>query len=67
MSCEHRSILSPKPKKLIFTPVEQVYTQELERITTYVKMGKDKKTWAFKVRLVGLFEIEWRISHHFIC
>jgi hypothetical protein len=66
MSHEHGSILSPKSKKLIFTPTEHVYIHELERITTYVRMGKEKKTWVSKVGLVGLFEIEWKIPCHFI-
>jgi hypothetical protein len=30
-----------------------MYTQELKRITTWVRMGKDEKKWAFRVELVG--------------
>jgi hypothetical protein len=57
MFCQARFILSPKPEKLIFTPIEQSYIQKLKKITTLVKMGEDEKKWAFRVRLVGLFEL----------
>jgi hypothetical protein len=30
-------------QRLIFTPIEKTYVQELERITTQVSMGKDEK------------------------
>jgi hypothetical protein len=36
-----------------------MYIQELERITTWVKMGEDEKKWASKVGLVGLLELKW--------
>jgi hypothetical protein len=56
--------LSLRPNRLIFTPIEQTYTQELERITTRVRMGKDETQWASKVRLVGLLELQWRTPHY---
>ncbi len=46
MFYQPRSILSPKPKRLIFTPIKQSYTQKLKKITTWVKMGEDEKKWA---------------------
>jgi hypothetical protein len=49
MVCQARSMLSPERKKLIFTPIEQAYTQKLERITTWVRMGDYEKQWASKV------------------
>jgi len=57
MFCQARFILSPKLERLIFTQIEQSYTQKLKKITTSVKMGKDEKKWALRVRLVGLFEL----------
>lgn len=43
MAHQARSMLSLEPKRLILTPVEQTYAQKLERITTWVNMGEDKK------------------------
>jgi hypothetical protein len=34
-----------------------MHTQELERIATWVSMGKDEKQWASKARLLGLLEL----------
>ncbi len=50
--------------KKIFTPIEQLYIQELERIITWVKMGEVEKRWATNIGLVGLLEIDWRTPHH---
>jgi hypothetical protein len=57
MFYQARSIHSPKLERLIFTPIQQSYTQKLKKNTTWVKMGEDKKKWVFRVRLVGLFEL----------
>jgi hypothetical protein len=46
MACQARFVLLPKPKRFIFTLIEHMYIQELERITTWVKMGEDEKQWA---------------------
>jgi hypothetical protein len=43
MAHQTRYVLSPKPERLIFTPIEKTYVQELERITTQVSMGEDEK------------------------
>jgi hypothetical protein len=51
-------MLSLKPERLIFTPIEQTYIQELERIITWVTMGEDEKKWASKVKLVGLLKLQ---------
>ncbi len=37
---------------------------ELERITTWVRMGKNEKQWASIVKLVGLFELQWKAPCH---
>jgi hypothetical protein len=59
MAHQTRYVLSPKPERLIFTPIEKTYVQELERITTRVNMGEDEKWWASIVRLVRLLELLW--------
>jgi len=41
----------------MFAPIEQSYTHELERITTWVHMREIRKIWASKAKLVGLLEV----------
>jgi hypothetical protein len=60
MARQTRYVFSLEPERLIFTPVEQMYAQKLERITTWVSMGKDEKQWASKVGLVGLLDLKWK-------
>jgi hypothetical protein len=57
MSHQTRFILSPKLERLIFTPTKHGYSQESERVITWLKMGEDEKKWASKVGLVGLFQL----------
>ncbi len=64
MACQAMSMFLHEPKRLIFTPIEHMYIQELERITTWVRMGYDEKQWASTVRLVGLLDLQWRAPHH---
>ncbi len=64
MAHQVQSMLSPKPKRLIFTPIEQTYIQELVRITTQVRMRKDEKKWASRIRLVGLLELQSKTLRH---
>lgn len=52
-----RFVLSLKLEKLIFTPIEQAYTMELDGITTWVRIGENVKQWASIVGLIGLFEL----------
>jgi hypothetical protein len=59
MSHQAKFVLSPVLEKLIFTPIEQAYTMELE-IITWVRMGENEKQWASIFGLVGLFELQWR-------
>jgi hypothetical protein len=49
---------------LIFTLIEHMYIEELERITTWVSMGKDEKQWVSKAKMVRLLELQWRAPHH---
>jgi hypothetical protein len=51
-----RFVISRELENLIFTPIEQVYIMELERIT-WVRMGENEKQWASILELVGLFEL----------
>ncbi len=63
MAQKTRSMHLLKLDRLIFTPMEQSYTWELEQISIWMKMGVENKRWPFKVGLVGVFEIDWRRSH----
>jgi hypothetical protein len=57
MFCQTRFVLLLKLERLIFTLIKEAYTQKLERIITWVRMGENEKKWASKVGLVGLFEL----------
>jgi hypothetical protein len=64
MSHRAKFVLSLELEKLIFTPIKHAYNMELERITTWVRMGKNEKQWASIVKLVGLFELQWKAPCH---
>jgi hypothetical protein len=36
----------------------------LKNVLLWTSSGKEEKTWANKVELVGMFEIEWKTPHH---
>jgi hypothetical protein len=54
-------VLSLELKRLIFTPI--VYSK-VGIITTWVRMGEDENKWASKVKLVGLFKLQWKAPCH---
>ncbi len=63
MLCKTTFAISPKPKRLIFTPIEHTYSRVGENYNL-VRMGKDEQKWVSIVGLVGLFELQWRVPHH---
>ncbi len=50
--------------KYIFTPIKQSYINNLKNILLWKSFKEEKKTWANKIRLVGLFEVEWKTPCH---
>jgi hypothetical protein len=50
----------------IFTPIEQTYNNNLNNIFLLTSFKEEERTWANKISLVGLFEIEWKTPCHII-
>jgi hypothetical protein len=36
----------------------------LKNILLWTSYGEEEKAWANRIRLVGMFEIEWKTPHH---
>jgi hypothetical protein len=45
----------------IFIPIKQSYNNNLKKILLWIHSKEEERKWANKVRLVGLFEIQWRL------
>jgi hypothetical protein len=50
--------------KYIFIPIEQSYNNNLKNILLWTSSGEEERTWATKVSLVGLFEVDWKMPRH---
>ncbi len=53
---EQRRIRIPNDRRLLFTPTEQNYSKQVERIEMWKKKGKGEEAWASKACLVTLLE-----------
>jgi hypothetical protein len=38
----------------------------LKNVLLWISFREEEKTWANKISLVGLFEVEWKAPHHTI-
>jgi hypothetical protein len=50
--------------RYVFTLTKQSYNSNLKNIYLWTSFGKEEITYANIARLVGLFEVEWKTSHH---
>jgi hypothetical protein len=50
--------------RYVFTPTQQGYNGNLKINLLWTSFGEEKRTWANKARLIGLFEIEWKTPCH---
>jgi hypothetical protein len=46
--------------KYVSTPTKQSYNSNLNNILLWTSSGEEERTSVDKVRLVGLFKIEWK-------
>jgi len=46
--------------KYVFIPIEQSYNNNLKNILFWTSFGEEKKAWANKAGLIGMFEVEWK-------
>jgi len=50
--------------RYVFIPIEHNYNNNLKNILFWTSSKEEERVWAKKVRLVGMFEIEWKTPHH---
>jgi hypothetical protein len=50
--------------RYVFIPTKQSYNGNLNNILLWTSFGEEERAWANKVRLVSLFEIEWKTPRH---
>jgi hypothetical protein len=48
----------------VFTPIEQSYNSNMKNILLWTSFVEEKKAWANKARVGGMFKIEWKTSRH---
>ncbi len=50
--------------RYIFTPIKQSYNNNLNNILLWINFKKEKRTWANRACLLGLFEVKWKTPRH---
>jgi hypothetical protein len=50
--------------RYVFTLTKHSYNGNLKNILLWTSSGEEKRAWANRARLVGMFEIEWKTPHH---
>jgi len=48
----------------VFTPTKQSYNGNLKNILLSTSFGEEERAWANKVRLVNMFNIDWKTPRH---
>jgi hypothetical protein len=48
----------------VFTLIEPSYNGNLKNILLWTSSGKEEKAWENRVKLVSMFEIEWKSPQH---
>jgi hypothetical protein len=50
--------------RYVFTTTKKNYSKNLKHILFCTSYGEEKRAWANRVGLVGVFEVEWQIPCH---
>jgi uncharacterized protein (DUF2147 family) len=50
--------------RYVFTRTKQNYNNNLKNILLWTSSREEEKTWANKVKLVGIFKIEWKTPQY---
>ncbi len=50
--------------RYIFTPTQQSYNSNLKNILLWTSSREEERAWVNKIKLIGLFEVEWKTPYH---
>jgi hypothetical protein len=46
--------------RYVYTSTKQNHNSNMKNILFWISFGEEERAWGKKVRLIGLFEIEWK-------